>query len=186
MIPATDVTSLAARLALTVSIMGIPPATAASYFRDTPCCSASKNSSPPWSASKALLAVMTCFFCCNASITSSFATVVPPISSINTSTSGSRATANTSRESLASPISTSGLGVRVPICVTTRCAADRAEIVALPSPSSAKTPCPTVPRPHRPTRTVRFVTLVPNRWVVQHAIPFLFLAMLAVFYVHSQ
>ena len=162
-IPATDVTSFAARLAFTVSMIGIPPATAASNRSETPCCSASAKSSCPWSASRALFAVTTCFLCCNASMTRSFATVVPPISSIKTSISGSRATSNTSRESLAPPVSTSGLGVRVPTCVTIKLAPARAAIVSPPSLSNAKTPWPTVPRPQRPTRTCRSITLAPNR-----------------------
>ena len=79
---------LATRPSRSARMIGMPPATLASKRRWRWCLSAVWKSSAPRSASSALLAVMTCLPLCSASLMSSNASVVPPMSSTMTSRSG--------------------------------------------------------------------------------------------------
>ena len=69
--------------------MGIPPATLASNFKATPCCSARFSSNSKCTASRSLFAVMTCFFLFKDSLNQSTVGSIPPITSITISISSS-------------------------------------------------------------------------------------------------
>src|SRR6476661_5424664 len=87
--PNAERTRLATRPSFTARISGMPPATAASNPSMTRLRRASSNSSVPWWASRALLAVTTCLPACRARRMKVRAGSSPPISSITTCTEGS-------------------------------------------------------------------------------------------------
>src|SRR5882757_8738661 len=103
MIPAIHSMRFAVRPSRRALMMGMPPATAPSNATITPFFCAAEKISLPWVASSALFAVTTCLPLSIAASTRTFATVVPPISSITISTSGSRTTAKASATTRASP-----------------------------------------------------------------------------------
>src|SRR5688572_30458164 len=83
----------------------------------------------------------------------SLATVVPPITSTSTSTSGLLATSNTSRVILYLEVSQLGLSRRAPICTMVMSQPARASISALLRVRILTVPLPTVPRPQIPILT---------------------------------
>ena len=87
------------RLSRSARTSGIPPATAASKSRSTPCRSAAWNSSTPTLASSSLLAVTTGLPAASAVVISSRAGSMPPMTSTTRSTSGSATTSWASRVS---------------------------------------------------------------------------------------
>ena len=145
--PASHSILLAAKPSRSTLIIGIPPATAASNATCTLCCSASAKISLPCSASRALLAVTTCLPCLIASVTTSRATVMPPITSMTISTSSARTI--DSRSSLhAIPSSCrSGRSRRLPTWVIRISRPVRRVISAALSCSRRNAPTPTVPNP---------------------------------------
>ena len=87
--PMTDVISLAMSACFSGSMMGMPPPTLASNAISFPMRSASSMTSLPCVAMSALFAVTTFLPAESASSTTLRATVVPPMSSITMSMSGS-------------------------------------------------------------------------------------------------
>ena len=82
MIPMTSSISFAARHCFNGRMIGIPPATAASNRKSTPCSSAASRSSFPCSAIRSLLADTTFFPAFKASRIMVLAGSIPPITSI--------------------------------------------------------------------------------------------------------
>ena len=154
MMPEIPVISLPARASRRVLITGIPPATAASKRRDTPCASASAASSLPHSAISALLAVTTCLPAVSALVTRSLAVVVPPMSSTTTSTAGSSTTAARSLLTRYAEVSQLGLSRLAPMWISDTSAPQRLEIRPWWSLKMLTTPLATVPKPQIPIRSV--------------------------------
>ena len=88
-IPITSVTWLASRLFFNGLMIGIPPATAASNRKSFCAALAVSRISFPWTAIRSLFAETTCLPAFNAERIYSFAGLIPPISSITISISGS-------------------------------------------------------------------------------------------------
>ncbi len=153
MIPAIHWMRFALKPSRRALMMGMPPATAPSNATITPFFCAAAKISLPWVASSALLAVTTCLPFSIAARTRSFATVVPPISSITMSISGSRTTAKASEVTRAFP------AVRLFAFSTSLSATTlismarpaRREISSRLRASTAQVPPPTVPMPSNPT-----------------------------------
>ena len=139
-------------------IKGMPPATAASKSRSTPCSAATAYSSGPCAARSSLLPVMTGLPFSSAVRTSINAGSVPPMSSMTMSTSGS---ATTAAESVVSSDGSARrswcLAVsRTAIALMRSSTPVRAVMVARRASSRSTSAPPTVPHPRSPM--VRLVT----------------------------
>ena len=127
-------------------ITGIPPATAASYFKIQLFFSANSASSTPCFAKSALFAVTICFLFANAARTNSNAVPsAPPISSTTTSTSSASAKSSAFLVHCDS-------GILNPRSLLISRAARRVMVVSLTAPPSSltTTQVPTVPTPAIP------------------------------------
>src|SRR5215470_3140646 len=150
--PKAERMRFAGRPSLTARISGMPPATAASKPSITRLRRASSNSSGPWWASRALLAVTTCLPACSAFKMKVRAGSSPPISSITICTAGSSIAwlASPTRGRRARSMPSRG---RVMSASATRASASRHPVrSAISAPwlwSTLTTPQPTVPRPSR-------------------------------------
>ena len=148
---------LAARPWRNARMRGTPPQTAASKATSTSLAAAAVRTSLPCRASRALLAVTTCFLQEMASRTKSRATSVPPMSSTTMSISGS------SRMSRSREVRLSGSkgawrrrsGSRSAAFFRTSSVPKRRARKSRRSLNSRATPWPTVPRPMSPTLTNR-------------------------------
>ncbi len=162
MIPAIDRIRSAANPSRKLRTIGMPPATAASNPICTPFASAAWNSSVPWDASNALLAVTTCFFAAIASSTKDLAGSMPPISSIRTRISGSSRMSSTRVEvstfSRETPRSRSRSRSAIRFSLT--CLPDLLSSQAASSRRILATPVPTVPNPASPTCSASKVSLL--------------------------
>ena len=146
MMPASQSILLAAKPSRKILIIGIPPATAASYATLTPLASALAKISLPCSASKALLAVTICLPCSIAAKITSLAVVVPPINSTTMSTSACLTISSKSADCLMS-VGISARLRRVPTWVILISRPVRRVISSRLFCSSSTTPVPTVPSP---------------------------------------
>src|SRR3989442_3875191 len=136
-----------------VFTIGMPPATAASKFSATCCCSASAASATPWRASSALLAVMTDLPAASAASTARLAgSPSPPISSTNTSISASTASAigSATQRMLATSTSRCFDLERALTATTSIARPQRASSASRWPAISRTTEAPTVPSPARP------------------------------------
>src|SRR5688572_11800 len=174
MMPAIHSMRLADRPSRSALMIGTPPATAASNATITPCFCAAAKIWLPWVASSALFAVTTCLPWRIASSTSSFAIVVPPISSTTISTSLPRTTWNASSMTRAF-FPTIFLAWATALSATTvmRIARPaRRWISSALRLSTSQVPPPTVPMPSRPT-LMGFISLQSEMQVALHVGPFI-------------
>src|SRR5512132_1996342 len=143
--PKADRMRLAGSPSFTARISGLPPATAASKPSITRLRRASSNSSGPWWASRALLAVTTCLPDASARRMKVRAGSSPPTSSMTMRMSGSSSTRPTSEVKGRRLRSRSAMAARVSVQPA------RASISAPWVWRMRATPAPTVPSPRRPS-----------------------------------
>src|SRR5450759_3204749 len=153
----TETISLETRQCLSGEMIGMPPPTDASKAMSTPAVAAASMTSWPLAAMSALFAVTTDLPALSAPMTTSRATPTPPMSSMTMSMSGSAMMAKASSV-------TRSAGMPSASARSVRLSATRVNSMSTPAlrrKSSlwrlkiSTTPDPTVPRPMRPTLTVR-------------------------------
>ena len=162
MMPAIHSMRLAARPSRKLLMIGMPPATAASYDTATPFSAAAVKISLPCNARSALLAVTTCLPAAMASSTRLLAGSMPPITSTTMSISGSLTRSCQSLESVtrSSTMPRARSILRQTTVLTSMGAPARRESSCALRLRTAYVPPPTVPSPAMPILTASIVSFL--------------------------
>src|SRR5467141_5217021 len=173
MMPAIHSMRFAASPSRSSLMIGMPPPTEPSKATITPFFCAAAKISVPWVASSALLAVTTCLPLRIASSTSSFAMLVPPISSTMMSISASRTTRKASDRTFAFlPTLFRALPTALSATCEMRIARPaRRWISSALRLSTSQVPPPTVPMPSSPT-LIGFISFQAELKVMPDVPPF--------------